>query len=298
MFTGHPLDISPIQLTGPQWEAIFARVGDITIEDFADVANLLAEAQQALDTPPSSRAGQHSGRHLGQRPGSQGGNPLSTLALADTSDDNNWTFILIAQAGALRLATEHLPMTSVTDQDERSSRDHIRAVLHDLITYRNQLLLDAATTTIGRAGIDAYVDHAGLDTDHLAELQPYHHDISQAVTALLTRYGPGQALIRMRALTSGLPPLATVQAAQLICPHCGQADTIAEIDTATRRNGLTLLDDSTVAIELQQTVFERERFACLACATTIRLHPDLGITYTSTTTNRRHPGDGDPANAA
>lgn len=150
--------LNPLTFTDAQWTAIAAACKDVdrtAITDFDDIQDLLTNAQHALAWLPET-------------------DPLNCpelldISVWDTSDANNWTFLIRADLSELTLTTEHLAIGPFADGEAAAGEPFIRAVLGEILQHRNQLARRFLLTALDIDLAD-YAEHLGLSVEDLDEL--------------------------------------------------------------------------------------------------------------------------------
>ena len=74
-------------------------------------------------------------------------------------------------------------------------------------------------------------------------------------------------------------PTVIIFEGRLVCPACGAADMIVEVDVAFRWNELVRVEGDEVIACLGEDGFERDRFECTRCHAYVTLPPDLDVVY-------------------
>jgi hypothetical protein len=115
-----------LRLTDAQWAAALADIDeDFGVRFVSDVDTVLTLAQQALGD---------------REPGDPLACPaLQDMAVWDTSDANNWTYMVTVDVAGFRLAGDHVEMKGLPDLPGPGP-DRFKAVLGELISHRNILV--------------------------------------------------------------------------------------------------------------------------------------------------------------
>ncbi|MEV0306489.1 hypothetical protein [Nonomuraea fuscirosea] len=169
------LAFRPLELTPEQWAVLLAdraRIEDVTVDDFDGIENLLTLAWERLGHLPED-------------------NPLRCpelldMAVWDSSDDTSWTLFLSVdvpgtdEAPGYRLTTDHLSTWSFQYANDTPGEPVVRAVLDQLIEYRNSIIGQLAATLAverGRSADPQYLIQELID-------RHYQGDATQALRAV------------------------------------------------------------------------------------------------------------------
>ncbi|MFF0250323.1 hypothetical protein ACWEU6_12910 [Streptosporangium sandarakinum] len=167
------IDMRPVELTGKQWAALPAGdLNGLTIHGFSDVENVLVLAKKALgylpdDDPLRCPA-------------------LSQIHLWDTGNDDNDDLMITVDVPGLRLATELIEIRSFQAANDTPGEPVLRAVLTEILTYRNRILRELVTAVADLGGLIGYADHFGIMPEDLGEDV---HDTASAQAAEVNNAG-------------------------------------------------------------------------------------------------------------